>query len=172
MNAVNFKKPQFSPVPGWVLFLAGCVALGASIHHRIEKQAVSLSREKSVKAVEGDKALAPKRPVPLEPDSPSMKARIQALSELQRPWMAMFESLESVATEPVYLLTLELEPGKDAIHLTAETGSFNEILVLVRKLQKIDTIRSAVITSHSATEPKPGEQTGIRFRIAAHWPKS
>ena len=97
------------------------------------------------------------------------EARKVAL-ELQTPWSAMLDDLESatVATNgDVSLLTVEPDRVRHKLKLTAEARSLPAALQYVQRLQHNPAIRDALLESHQIRTDVA--ERPVRVQIVADW---
>ena len=64
------------------------------------------------------------------------KTQDEIMERLSLPWVALFKSLESAQDKKVALLAIEPNIKTGTVRLTAETGSLEQALIYLDRLQK------------------------------------
>lgn len=167
-TAVDFLREPRPSVAGSVLLAIGVVALAGALW--FDKQ-WSSERAAAMQAEEQVIAARTARLAPVRPAEPSLAQRRweQARPELRRPWLPALKAVESATVNPVFLLSMNVEPATGLIKLEAEAPSFDHALAYVQVLDQNGALRPAVMVSHEqATDPASGRGF-VKFTAATQW---
>ena len=160
------RKPQ-APRVGWLLLGLGLVALGCALltdeRWAIERARAQQDEEESIAALRA--AQAPS--IAAAPTVGQLRWR-QAQIELRRPWLPSLRAVESATAEPVFLLSLSVEPVTGVIKLDGEAPSFDQALAFVQVLDLNDTLNPAQIVSHDTLTDATG-RSSVRFTAITRW---
>ena len=98
-----------------------------------------------------------------------VKQAESALQRLSLRWDDLFVALESARSNGVALLTIEPDPGKKVVKLTAEAKSADDMLDYVERLQAAAGLADVTLASHQI---KQGDALQpLRFGVVAAWVK-
>ncbi len=179
------RRPA-QPVAAWWLLAAGAVLLAGSLtlarHWRAERQEASLQEQALLEARQ-----ALMKPVTASSPTATQRRWIQARPELNKPWKAALGAIESATREPIYLLSMSIDPTTGIIRLEGEAPGFDEALAYVQALGAESALSSATLESHTeisgaagsgpaaalptqfpAAAP-PASRPPVRFSALAHW---
>lgn len=168
IRAVDFLRPTTSPPLGWWLLGAGVVALGFALWcdsrwgaERTEALRLSQLRAEVLRA----------RLQPAPPPVPNATQQRwqQARVELQRPWISALHAVESATTDPIYLLSLTVEPSSGLLKLEAEAPSFEEALDYARILEQWGTLQRTALSTHEQATDAASGRSIVRFTLTTHW---
>ena len=166
-RAVDFLRAPQPPRIGWVLLMLGVAALAAAFSfdqrwaseraasERVEQQALDARRARQ----------APPPPVEL---TLAQRRWQQAQGELRRPWLPALRAIESATLNPVFLLSLTIEPSTGLIKLDAEAPSFDHALAYVQMLDEGGVLQPATLVSHEQGADVAGRST-VRFSAVTYW---
>lgn len=87
--------------------------------------------------------------------------------ELSLPWEALFTTFEAAADQPVAVLSLEPDAGKQELMLTCEARNTAAMLGYYRHLQEQKIFSGLELHTHQVN--RQDQEKPIRFRITAHW---
>lgn len=86
------------------------------------------------------------------------------LTDLARPWDALFNELEHVATEDVTLLAIQPDRATNLIRLQGEARDYEALLAYISALEDSAGFANALLTAHEE------QDTGaVRFSLVAQW---
>lgn len=166
-NAVDFLKNQGPPKIGWLLLAVGFGALALALW--FEKQWME---ERQAAARTHQSELATQRiqiaPLPLAEPTLAQRRWEQAQPELRRPWLATLRAVESAAVNPVFLLSMTIEPVTGVIKLDAEAPSFDYALAFVQVLDVGDALLPGALVSHEQVGDLAG-RSSVRFTTTTRW---
>jgi len=91
----------------------------------------------------------------------------QVSQSLMTPWGDLLESLESVPTTSVAVLSIEPSVSKRSIRITAEARTPQDMIAYLRALAREPRLSSVVLASHQVQMQAPG--TPVRFQVRAAW---
>jgi hypothetical protein len=90
--------------------------------------------------------------------------------QLQLPWDALLQDLETLADPSVALLSLDAQGQAHTLRLTGEAKTMAEVLAYVGRLRALPSLDAVQLTSHE--EKLAGNVKVIRFTVDATWRKS
>jgi len=96
-----------------------------------------------------------------------MKSAREVLVLLNQPWDKLFQAIESVERRHVALLSVEPDPAKRRIKLTAEAKDLNAMLDYAGKLGKQGVLSRVLLQSHQIQQRDA--QKPVRFELTANW---
>ena len=165
--AVDFLRAPQPPRIGWVLLAVGVAALATAwwFDQRWTSERVASERAEQ-QAVDALRALQAPAP-PVEPTLAQRRWQ-QAQGELRRPWLPALRAIESATVNPVFLLSMTIEPGKGLIKLDAEAPSFDHALAYVQVLDEGDVLQPATLVSHEQGGDVAGRST-VKFSAVTQW---
>ena len=166
-RAVDFLRAPQSPRIGWVLLAVGIAALAAAwwFVQRWASERVASERAEQ-QALDAQRALQAPAP-PVEPTLAQRRWQ-QAQSELRRPWLPALRAIESATVNPVFLLSMTIEPSKGLIKLDAEAPSFDHALAYVQVLDEGGVLQPATLVSHEQAADLAG-RSAVKFSVITHW---
>jgi Tfp pilus assembly protein PilN len=91
----------------------------------------------------------------------------KASATINRPWMTLFDKLESLADRQVALLTLEPDPAKGEISLVAEARDLDAMSAYYREIQSLDGFSDVALRNHQTNFQDPDKP--VRFRLTLKW---
>jgi hypothetical protein len=95
-----------------------------------------------------------------------LKSAAQIARQLNTPWNALLEELESAPMEHVALLSVEPIASRRQLHLIGEAKDLTTMLDYLAYLQAEPGLQRVVLTSHHI-QTQPGSP--VRFQIQANW---
>ena len=175
--AVKPVRIDFSgtrPAPsGWglVLFAIGIAACTAATWRLSE---LSVREARAVADVDRARTRMTIRQ-PVEPARTSLPetqvtAINSAITQLNLPWLALFESLENVKPKNIVLLSLEPDGKKRVLRILAEAKQADDMLDFVRLLRAQPQFSDAVLLKHDTNLQDPNRP--LRFLVEAWWKPS
>jgi hypothetical protein len=165
LSDVDFLRRPAPPVLGWVLLAIGLLAVAGSLRFAQDWRQ-QRSRFANHESILASARQAPRRPVaPLPPTLPQRRWE-QARQEQDRPWNAALGAIETATREPVYLLSMVVDPATGSIRLEGEAPAFDQALAYVQTLAAQPALSSATLESHADMGAGAGR---IHFSALAHW---
>jgi hypothetical protein len=167
-SAVDFLRDPHPPVLGWVLLAVGAAALAVALwfdRQWFSERAAATQAEAQLIAAR-DARRAPARPV-----EPSLGQRRwgQVRPEVGRPWLPALKAVEAATVNPVFMLSMNVEPATGLIKLEAEAPSFDHALAYVQVLDQSGALRPAVMVSHEQTTDLASGRSFVKFTAATQW---
>ena len=177
---LDFRRPPRPRAGGWLLLVAGIALVGSAAWAGLRVEAATAALETTVRDIvaglpealleqhppgagtkgggkgnnkEGDNALA---------DMQRVQARID-----NRPWQALFTTLEALASDDVALLSLTPDARKRQLRITAEARDLGAMLDYHRKLEDTPALRDVSLVNHEFAEQVQGRP--VRFSLLASW---
>lgn len=95
---------------------------------------------------------------------------MRVTQQLQLPWDALLQDLETLVDPSVALLSLDAQGQAHTLRLTGEAKTMAEVLAYVGRLRALPSLDAAQLTSHE--EKLAGTVKVIRFTVDANWRKS
>jgi hypothetical protein len=166
-RSIDFLKVPAPPRIGWVLLAAGAAALASALW--VDKQWIA-ERQASARAEQAALAAQRVQQAPVPPTEPTLAQRRwqQAQPELRRPWLSTLRAVESAAVNPVFLLSMTIEPSKGLIKLDAEAPSFDHALAFVQVLDLGNALLPATLVSHEQVGDVGG-RSAVKFSATTRW---
>lgn len=96
-----------------------------------------------------------------------VKTGNRVIRQISFPWDDLFHDIEASVTENVALLSVEPDPEKREIRITAEAKDFNAMLDYESRLDTISLFENAHISNHQLQLQDP--QRPVRFIATAQW---
>lgn len=165
---VDFLRPIGAPRVGWWLLALGIAALAVAFG---AEQRWTTQRAAAVRAAQDALALqqAAIEPLPARPPTPAQRRWQQVQPELQRPWLPALRAIESATVNPVFLLSMTIEPVTGLVKLDAEAPSFDHALAFVQVLDLSGALRPASLVSHEQSSGGPAGRGAVRFSAMTRW---
>jgi Tfp pilus assembly protein PilN len=95
------------------------------------------------------------------------KASQAAIRQLNQPWVALLETLESTRKGRVALLELRLDSANDRIRGVAEAKNPQEMLRFVSQMKAQPLLTSVELNLHQMSQTDPNKP--YRFEFSAYW---
>lgn len=165
--AIDFLAPPPPRRFGVVLLLTAAAILAAVLWiarvweheeeaaHAADQRALELRRLQSVQAA---------APAP----SADSKRWDQARLELAAPWLSALRAIEQATVNPVFLLSLDIEPATGTVKVVGEAPSFDHALAYVQVLDLDGALQPAQLTSHEKIVDPSGRSI-VRFSAVTTW---
>jgi len=107
---------------------------------------------------------APARPPVSEAQAGAVNA---AVLQLNLPWRALQDAVQSATPAAIALLALEPDAKKRSLRITAEAMTSDDMIAYVEALRRQDGFGSIELVRHEINEQDPNRP--IRFQIDASW---
>lgn len=164
MRRVRFDfvaQASVSRTTGWALLAVSVFAAGAVAYAYHDKVETAGAWE-----VEWQRLQRVSRPgLPKVGNSETLEAEIKdarkVIDRLSWPWQKFFEAIEASTDERVTLLTVEPDPEKREVRLTAEAKDFAAMFDYVRKLQQSEVLGDCHVAGYQIQDKDP--QRPVRF---------
>jgi hypothetical protein len=163
---LDFVAPVHqAPLAGAALFLAG-LAAALAVGVAFDRQLAERARlDAALGAVP-----RPRQSVPT-PESLKRTAEAAAIErELDIPWTRLLADLEAASHDSgasVSLLSVEPDPAKQLVRITAEVRALPDALAYLRRLQQSEVLRYPMLESHERRKDDP--QHPLRIKLTAEW---
>lgn len=168
-RSVDFLHPRRAPWTGWLLLALGAATAAAAVWHDREIDTAQAARELAQAKRQDEEAQARRRAQQaLTPTVDSIR-ELGARSELQRPWMATFRALEAATADPVFVLALNIDPGKGSVHVDAVAPTLDDALVYVERLGQEHALADVHLTSHDVQNDLSTGRSSAHFSVGAKW---
>ncbi|WP_018989396.1 PilN domain-containing protein [Aromatoleum toluclasticum] len=181
---LDFRRPPKPRAGGWVLLAAGIALVGTAMSAGLRVDAEAAALETIVRDIVAGlpEALLDQHPPGAGVKgggkagaSGAGKERDNALADMQRvqaridnrPWQALFATLESLASDDVALLSLTPDARKGQLRITAEARDLGAMLAYHRKLEDTAVLRDVSLVNHEFAEQVQGRP--VRFSLVASW---
>ena len=90
-----------------------------------------------------------------------------AIMQLNLPWRALHDAIGAATLPNIAMLSLEPDPRKSSIKITAEAKTSDEMITYVESLKKQELFVDVLLMRHEVSEQDPNRP--IRFQIEAVW---
>jgi Tfp pilus assembly protein PilN len=129
-----------------------------------EQDAVQAQAQAVAARTQAARAPAPARaPVP-----PGQADAVNAaVLQLNLPWRALHDSVQSATPAGIALLALEPDARRRSLRITAEAKSSDDMIGYVEQLRQQDWFDAVALVRHEINEQDPNRP--IRFQIDAAW---
>jgi hypothetical protein len=167
-GAIDFLRSPRQPRVGWVLLTLGSMAIVGALwcdqHWFAYRTAIEHAEREAL-------AAQMVRQVPPKPAEPSLAQRRweQAQVELRRPWLPTLRAIESATVNPVFLLSMTIDPAKGLIKLDGEAPSFDHALAYVQVLDEGGALRPAQLISHEQSPDGAPGHPSVKFSAVTRW---
>jgi hypothetical protein len=168
IRAVDFIHPPRPPRVGWVLLAAGVAAFVAALwceqHWAVERAAVERIEQETLAVRRASQS-------PARQAQPSMAQQRwqQAQPELRRPWLPALRAIESATVNPVFLLSLSIDPANGQIKIDAEAPSFDHALAYVQVLDVGGALQPGTMVSHDQVADAGSGRSVVKFSAVTRW---
>lgn len=95
-----------------------------------------------------------------------------AMSELNQPWEALFQALETTKTPQVRIMTLDPNPRQHKLRMTVQASDYQHMLDYVSVLNRQPMLRDAFLMAHEqggSAQSADGQALPYSFAIEAVW---
>lgn len=96
-----------------------------------------------------------------------LKTAQSVIERLDTPWGALFAAVESAFDDHVTLLSVEPEPERREVRLTAEAKDLQAMQAYIRQLRQSPALRDVYLASHQVNQQDPLRP--VRFAASARW---
>jgi Tfp pilus assembly protein PilN len=149
-----------------LVFVSLCLVpslIGAALQYR------SLLREQAVYQARAEAAAVPRPRAPARPTVPEAQANAvnAAVLQMNLPWRALHDAVQSATPASIALLALEPDAKKSSLRITAEARSSDDMIGYIEELRRQDWFSSVGLVRHEINEQDPNRP--IRFQIDAGW---
>jgi Tfp pilus assembly protein PilN len=148
------------------LALTAPLASSVSEYRRLlrEQDAAQARLEAAARAQVAARAPAPVRaPVP----AAQADAVNAAVLQLNLPWRALHDTVQSATPPAIALLALEPDAKRRSLRITAEARNSDDMIGYVEQLRRQDWFDAVALVRHEINEQDPNRP--IRFQIDAGW---
>jgi len=163
---LDFVAPVHrSPAAGAALLamgLAAALGLGLAFHGKLEERT---RLEQALGATD-----RPRRAAPAPEALRSAAEAAAVVRELDVPWTRLLAELEAAGHDSaatVALLSVEPDPAKQLVRITAEVRAMPDALAYLRRLEKITVLRHPALESHERRKDDP--EHPLRVTLSAGW---
>ena len=166
-SPVNFLRGYSQPGLGWIAMALGVSLLAAavSLALRWSNEGSDYRTAYQASIAKQDRLRVP--PPRLQPTMAELRWR-QSIAETGRPWLSVLRAIESATKEPIYLLSLSVDPTSGGVLLSGEAPDFDRALDYVKSLEADPAMRSAMLVSHEQISGVDG-QSVVRFTSIGKW---
>jgi Tfp pilus assembly protein PilN len=95
------------------------------------------------------------------------KAVNAAILQLNLPWRELQQTVAESTPKSIGLLALEPDPRKQALKITAEAKSADDMIAYIEELKEQEFFAAAVLTRHEVMESDPNRP--LRFQVEVQW---
>jgi Tfp pilus assembly protein PilN len=90
-----------------------------------------------------------------------------AVLQLNLPWRALHDAVQSATPAAIALLALEPDAKRRSLRITAEAKSSDDMIAYVVRLRGQDGFGAVALVRHEINEQDPNRP--IRFQVDAAW---
>ncbi|GAB2873193.1 hypothetical protein GCM10027277_48090 [Pseudoduganella ginsengisoli] len=95
------------------------------------------------------------------------KAVNAAIMQLNVPWRELQQSVAESTPKHIGLLALEPDPRKQALKITAEAKSADDMIAYIEQLKEQEFFAAAVLVRHEIMDSDPNRP--LRFQVEVQW---
>jgi hypothetical protein len=114
-------------------------------------------------------ASAPLSPDAKERQQVELRFAARVIDKLDQPWDVLFGAVEGIAGSRVALLSIDPDPDRREVRLTAEAKDFDAMMEYAR-MARLDTTLRGYLTGHQVNLQDPLRPQ--RFTLSAQWPSA
>ena len=169
--APGLRRTLFNAHPallaGAVLGLLLCVSAAVAgyqlmLARQVHDAQLLQARERQVK-LSGNAVTLPRTLI-----APAQAAAVNgAILQLNLPWRDLQDAVAAATPGTVALLTLEPDPRKHALKLTAEAKNSDDMIAYIEKLKQQDFFSAVLLTRHEIN--LQDANLPIRFQLEVQW---
>ncbi|WLI90265.1 hypothetical protein Q4S45_03830 [Massilia sp. R2A-15] len=108
---------------------------------------------------------------PVQPRAPIPEAQAAAVNaavlQLNTPWQALRDAIGAATPPSIALLTLEPDPRRRSMRITAEAKTSDDMIAYVEQLKRQELFGAVALVRHEISELDPNKP--IRFQLDAQW---
>ena len=90
-----------------------------------------------------------------------------AVLQLNTPWQALRDAIGAATPATIALLTLEPDPRRRSMRITAEAKTSDDMIAYVEQLKQQEMFGTVALVRHEISELDPNRP--IRFQLDAQW---
>lgn len=163
------RRPRIAPF-GWGLLAGGVALLLSSVWLGSELSARSEQLRQTVTAAELRLQGGPAQPG-LVMGSAQQGAGMTELqrisSQMRRPWVELFSTLESLPLQDVALLSLRCDAHKGQLRISAEARNLEAMLDFHRRLEDSEALSDVSLLNHEVIASQP--ERPVLLNLQASW---
>lgn len=159
-----------TPPAAWAALLAGAALCGAAAYAgyltvaQLRAADARIARTQQARQpVAQARAEAPKAVIP----EAQGKAVNAAIMQLNLPWRELQQSVAESTPKNIGLLALEPDPHKQALKITAEAKSADDMIAYIEQLKEQEFFAAAVLARHEIMDTDPNRP--LRFQVEVQW---
>ncbi|GAB3468184.1 hypothetical protein GCM10027321_36350 [Massilia terrae] len=172
---IDFAPPSLhramlkAPRLAWAMFFMSLAMVpslaGSSMkYHALLREQVNEQARIQALAVRSVPTARPAAP----PLSAAQASKINAaVLQLNLPWLALHDALQTATPASIALLSLEPDARKRNLRITAEAKNSDDMITYVEQLRLQDLFGAVSLVHHELNQQDPNRP--IRFQIEAEW---
>lgn len=163
------KSPHAAPFWVWGLSLSALLLFSATTweYLRLESERTNLQSRMQNDSHAIRTSNAPPPPEIQKALQDQIRQANAVLSELGRPWPALFSMLEEVARPEIALLAIRPDAAKGRLRIAGEARRLADALDYTRKLAATGRMTDVVLEEHEVVASD--QQRPVRFALSARW---
>lgn len=170
LRGLNFQRSDDTPARGWVLLVAGSVALAGSLAWQAAESADRAKRSAALRQAHEAARQAQAASRAAKPELTAAQAAwASILPALRQPWLPALRAIEAATEPPVHLLSLSIDPTSGLVRIDGEAPDFETAVRYAGVLASPEALQPAQLRSHeAATDPNTG-RAFVRFSAQSKW---
>ena len=168
-HTIDFLRLRRTPRLGWLLLVAGALAVGLAARLEEDLDLVRATRDKAIAQRERDDALERQRLEIAARPTPEGHRLAAATRETHRPWLVTLQSVEAATAPPLYVLDFTVDPTKGRVHLEGEAPDFESAVDYVERLGRVGGVVQPRLTSHEQATDSATARPLVKFTVDANW---
>lgn len=163
------RTPHAAPFWAWGLLLSALLLFSAVgwEYLRLESERANLQSRVRNDSHASRTSNAPPSPEIQKAMQDQIRQANAVLSELGRPWPALFSMLEKIARPEIALLAIRPDAAKGRLRIAGEARQLADALDYVRKLAATGQMTDVVLEEHEVVASD--QQRPVRFALSARW---
>lgn len=166
---VDFLQKRRTPRVGWVLLAAGLAAAAWAYSRDRAADAADAARtlreSQRAEAVQQARAQA----AAASRMTPERLRAQGARLEVAVPWSSVLDALASASKDPVYVLSVSLDPSRASLHIDGEAPDLDHAVSYVEGLAATPPLREVRLASHEQVGDAGSGRQVVRFAVDARW---
>jgi hypothetical protein len=169
--APSIRRTLYRTSPlAWAALLAGgalCAGAAYAGLHTLAQLRSADARIARTQLAQRPAALARNEAPKITIPEVQAKAVNAAIMQLNLPWRELQQSVAESTPKGIALLALEPDPRKQALKITAEAKTADDMIAYIEQLKEQEFFAAAVLARHEIVDSDPNHP--LRFQVEVQW---